>query len=179
MKGVVFNLLNEMVEERFGFEAWESLLEATGSDGVFVATESYPDEELLALVGAASEATGIAVPDLVRAFGTYMVPRFREHYPKFFEDHTHLRSFLLTVDQVILVEVRKLMPDAGLPEFADEDDDDEDDLTMIYRSPRKLCALAEGLIDGSATAFGTEYELVHDVCMHKGADHCRLEMRFH
>ena len=100
MKGIVFNLLNEMVEERFGFEPWEEMLEAVGSDGVFVATESYPDEVLMGLVAAASGKTNIPQADLVRAFGEFMVPAFRRSYPVFFEDHVRLKDFLLTVDRV-------------------------------------------------------------------------------
>ena len=55
MKGIVFNILNEMVEEQFGMAAWDGLLDAVGSEGIYVATETYPDEELLALVAAAEQ----------------------------------------------------------------------------------------------------------------------------
>lgn len=175
MKGIVFNILNEMVEEKFGMEAWDGLLQTTDLDGIYVATETYPDEELLALVGAAESATGIDATTLVRTFGEYMVPKFAASYPVFFENQTNLKSFLLTVDQVIHTEVRKLYPEAGLPEF-DYQDPDDNELVMIYRSPRKLCALAEGLIAGSANHFEQNYTLIHDVCMHKGSDHCDLRI---
>ncbi len=175
MKGIVFCLLNEMVEEQFGLEAWDDLLDAVGTDGVYVATETYDDAELLALVAAAEKATGIAAADLVRQFGAYMIPHFAKNYATFFENQTSLKAFLLSVDQVIHVEVRKLYPDAGLPTF-DYEDEQDNELTMIYKSPRKLCALAEGLIAGSAAHFGEQYELRHDICMHKGDDHCALHM---
>ena len=175
MKGIVFNILNEMVEKEFGMEAWDHLLNETDLDGVYVATATYPDEELMKLVAAASEATAIPVVPLVRSFGEFMVPKFAERYPVFFENQSCLKSFLLTVDEVVHVEVRKLYPEAGLPEFRYENRDDST-LTMLYRSPRKLCALAEGLIAGSATHFGQRYSLAHDVCMHNGSDHCALEL---
>ena len=175
MKGIVFNLLNEMVEEQFGLEAWDTLLDRTGLDGIYVATETYADEELLSLVTAAEATTKIPVQKLVRAFGEYMVPKFAQHYPVFFEGQTNLKAFLLTVDQVIHVEVRKLYPEAGLPEFEYEDEQDNT-LTMQYRSPRKLCALAEGLIAGSAKHFSQRYEMQHDICMHNGEDHCSLKL---
>ncbi len=177
MKGIVFNLLNTMVEEQFGFEAWDAVLDKAGSDGIFVATETYEDEALLGLVAAASELTEIPAADLVRAFGRYMIPAFAEHYSVFFEGHTDLREFLLTVDGVIHVEVRKLYPEAGLPEF-NYDASDTSKLTMLYKSPRKLCALAEGLIQGSAEHFKQSCQINHEVCMHKGNDHCALELDF-
>lgn len=178
MKGVVFNLLNDMVERKYGLEAWDALLSSTGLDGIYVATESYPDAELYALVGAASEMTSIDAADLVREFGRHMIPSFVRQYPVFFRDGMRLKDFLLTIDQVVHVEVSKLFPDAGLPEFR-YSDDAPDQLVMLYRSPRKLCGLAEGLIDGAASHFGEQYSLDHQVCMHHGDDHCELRLKFH
>ena len=177
MKGVVFNLLNELVEEKFGFVAWENMLEAAGSDGVFIEAETYPDELVVNLVTAANKLTDTPVPDLLRTFGEFMAPAFARNYPVFFENQDSLKSFLLTVDRVIHVEVRKLYPEAHLPEFNYRDEQDNE-LTMLYKSPRKLCHLAEGLIAGCAKHFDQPYELKHEVCMHKGSDECRLELQF-
>ena len=88
----------------------------------------------------------------------------------------NLKDFLLTVDRVIHVEVRKLHPGAILPQF-DYVDEADNELTMIYSSPRKMCMLAEGLITGAAKHFETEYTLEHSQCMHDGADNCRLHLK--
>ncbi len=176
MKGIIFNYLGEMVEEEFGLEAWDALLQKTGLSGEFVSSETYPDEDLMALVAAAHEATGIETRELVRSFGRFMLPNFRQQNPQFFEGHTTLKSFLLSVDRVIHVEVRKLHPGAVLPEF-DYADEDDSELTMYYTSPRKLCFLAEGLIDASAEHFNTRYEIEHSECMHDGADKCTLKIK--
>lgn len=176
MKGIIFNYLGEMVEEQFGLEAWDALLAKTGLDGQFIASETYPDEQLMSLVAAANEATGIDSKDLVRAFGQFMLPHFKATNPQFFEGQSDLKSFLLTVDRVIHVEVRKLHPGSVLPEFS-YDDESDSELTMHYTSPRKLCFLAEGLIQGSAEHFNTQYELDHSQCMHDGADFCTLKIK--
>jgi len=176
MKGAIFNMLEEMVEQEFGLEVWDSLLEATEQDGVYLSTESYPDEMLVALVVAAHEKSGIPVNDLVRSFGEFIFPRFYQQNQQFFKPEMTLKDFLLTVDQVIHVEVRKLHPDAGLPQF-DYVDEDDNELTMVYSSPRKMCMLAEGLISGAATHFETECTLTHDQCMHDGAESCRLHLK--
>lgn len=178
MKGVVFNILNEMIEEKLGLEAWDTLLQATGEDGLYVATESYHDDRLLSLLGATSEHTNIDVDSLVFSFGEYMLPYFAAHYPRFFENQFSLKTFLLTVDDVIHGEVRKLFPNANLPSFEYEELGDQH-LTMLYSSPRKLCRLAEGLISGSAKHFHQEYTLDHQSCMHQGHARCRLELTFH
>ncbi len=175
MKGVVFTLLNEMVEEQFGLEAMDTLLTNAGLEGCYISTETYPDEELFLLVEEASKLTGIDANDLVRSFGEFMLPHFHKNYPTFFEEGMNLKSFLLTVDRVIHVEVKKLFPEAGLPEFNYIDENDNQ-LTMIYSSPRKLCMLAEGLIAGSAKHFNTQYSLIHDECMHDDKDACHLHI---
>ncbi len=176
MKGVVFNLLEDMVEKNFGVEVWDALLDETGQDGVYVSSESYPDEMLFALVVAAHEKSGIPINDLVRAFGEFLFPQFYKDNQEFFKPGLTLKSFLLLVDRVIHVEVRKLHPDAGLPQFEYVDEDDSE-LTMIYTSPRKLCMLAEGLIAGAAMHFDEDYTLTHDKCMHDGEASCELHLK--
>ena len=178
MKGIVYNLLNEFVEESFGLDTWDELIEVTtpASNGVYTSVELYPDSELLAYVGAISERTGTAPAEVVRLFGQYMLSRFAGIHPEFFEGHT-IKSFLKSVHDVIHVEVEKLHPDVMLPNFTYEDPD-EDRLVMHYHSPRKLCHLAEGLIAGCSQHFGVEVELSHDTCMHDGAEHCVLALRF-
>jgi hypothetical protein len=109
-------------------------------------------------------------------FGNYMLGRFADIHPEFFADHT-AKSFLKSVHDVIHVEVRKLHPDVVLPEFTYEDPADNA-LVMHYHSPRKLCQLAEGLIEGAAKQFDIEVSIKHDICMHDGADHCELGLVF-
>lgn len=176
MKGVVFDMLRDMVEEHYGLEGWQAVLEESGSDGLYLSTETYDDDELLGLVNAASVVSGVVVNDLVFAFGRFMVGEFYKRFPGYFDASPSLLDFLLSVDQVIHTEVRKLYPDAQLPEFR-YDQTDAEQLVMEYRSPRKLCRLAEGLIDGSAHFFKQNYQLDHSVCMHKGDDCCRLAIR--
>ncbi|MEM7079376.1 MAG: heme NO-binding domain-containing protein [Pseudomonadota bacterium] len=178
MKGVVFTMFGELVEEQFGFDVWDELIEVTEppSKGIYIATDVYPDEELLAYVAALSARAGVPSNQLVYAFGEYMLGRFKDSHPEFFSGHD-LSSFLQSVHQVIHVEVKKLHADAVLPTFTYEDNGPQE-LVMIYQSPRKLCALAEGLISASATHFGQQLSCQHETCMHDGASHCRLKLSF-
>lgn len=176
MKGMVFDMLRDMVEEHYGLQGWDAVLERAGSDGLYISTQTYPDEELIGLVVAATDVTGRDANDLVFAFGEYMVTEFYKRFPVFFDRSHGLIDFLLSVDRMVHVEVRKLYPDAGLPSFS-YTDRAEHEVTMHYRSTRKLCRLAEGLISGSARHFGEVYELNHSPCMHEGADHCSLHIR--
>lgn len=178
MKGVVFNIFSDLVSDKFGLETWDTLIERTqpGSAAIYTSAEVYPDEELVAYVTTLSEITGTAAPDLIRAFGQYMMHKFKALHPEFFEDH-NAKSFLKSVHDVIHVEVKKLHPDSLLPTFEYECDGD-DELTMIYSSPRKLCHLAEGLVGGASEIFEQPISISHSACMHDGAEKCRMELKF-
>lgn len=178
MKGIIFNVFNRLVEEKFGLETWDALIQETRpqSKGAYTSAGTYSDAELFAFVGALSKKTGMPVADLVKAFGEYTLHALARAHPIFFH-HTSLKPFLQSIHSVIHVEVRKLYPDAGLPEISYEDPS-PDELVMRYRSPRKLCVLAEGLIQGAAQHFKESVSISHPQCMHRSDPECRLELRF-
>ncbi|MBP0047376.1 heme NO-binding domain-containing protein [Marinobacterium sp. AK62] len=176
MKGVVFNILEEMVLEEKGMEAWNEILSRTqAASGVYTSAISYPDEELFALVGTVSDYLEIPAQSVVKAFGEYMFGALAERYPVFIERCPDLFSFLDSIDSVIHVEVNKLYQNPGLPRIRCERTA-EHQLLMYYFSERKLCMLAEGLTFGAARRYGDTVEIRHRQCMHDGADQCVLEV---
>lgn len=180
MKGVIFNELQKMVTEKYGPDAWDTILDETTlqtPSGAFLGPQTYPDQDLLALVATASRMTGIAVPELVRAFGRYLFADLAKLYPAFVPRGSTAKSFLTTVDRVIHVEVRKLHPGAVLPSFEYEDPG-EGRLVMTYRSARKLCPLAQGLIEGVGDYYEERIDQAHPACMLRGDPACRFELTF-
>jgi Haem-NO-binding len=176
VKGVVFNLLEQLVARDFGEDTWDALLDASGVDGVYTSLGSYADEDFVKLVGAASEALAMPADDVVVWFGRNALPLFAERYPMLFEPHDSTRSFVLTLNDIIHPEVRKLYPGADVPEF--DFDVREGVLVMGYRSPRKLCSFAEGLLLGTADHFGERLVIEQPVCMKRGDAECVLEIAF-
>ena len=53
MKGVVFNLLEEVVSSEFGEDTWDGLIDAAEVEGAYTSLGSYDDGDLGSLVGAA------------------------------------------------------------------------------------------------------------------------------
>lgn len=177
MKGIVFNLLEQVVTDEHGEDAWDKVLDAAGLEGVYAAVGSYPDEQFMALVGAACDLLAQEPDDLVRWFGTRAMPLFSARYPSFFEGHTSARSFVLTLNDVIHPEVRKLFPGADVPNFH-FDTPDETTVELGYVSSRKLCSFAEGLVEGAATHFGETVAIHQTECMKRGDDRCVLVCKF-
>lgn len=177
MKGIIFNLVEEVVRDRYGEDAWDDLLDAAGLDGAYTSLGSYPDEQLQRLVGAASVALGLPADDVVRTLGEAAIPLLADRYPFFFAPHSSTVSFLLTLNDIIHPEVRKLYPGADVPTFGFEESSD-DSLTLRYHSDRKLCALAEGFVLGAAAHFGERAEITQPDCMLRGDEDCLLRCSF-
>ena len=177
MKGIVFNLLEEIVSRDHGEDVWDQLLAAAELDGSYTSLGSYSDQDLMRLVAAASSALGTPPDEIVRWFGRSALPLFADRYPQFFEPHTSTRSFVLTLNRVIHPEVRKLYPGADVPVF-DFDASSDEVLVMGYVSPRKMCAFAEGLIEGAAAHYGEQAAIEQPQCMVRGDEKCVLEISF-
>ena len=177
MKGIIFNLVEEAVTAEHGEDAWDDLLDQAGVEGSYTSLQLYPDEELTALVVAGSELLGVEPADLARWLGHEAALGLAERYPHFFEPHPSTRPFLLTLNDVIHPEVRKLYPDASPPDFEFEEMPDGA-LVMTYSSRRRLCDLATGMIAGAATHYGETATVTHDACMKHGAPSCVLTVSF-
>lgn len=176
MKGIVFNLLEEVVSNSYGDAAWDHLLDAAGLDGAYTSLGSYSDDEIFALVKVASDTLALPQDDVLRWFGRQAMPLLAARYPAFFANHADPRSFLLTLNSIIHPEVRKLYPGAQTPVF-DFDTSLSDLLAIGYNSPRRLCALAEGFMQGAAEYYGQRADIVQTECMHHGAERCLFHVR--
>ncbi|MEM6261707.1 MAG: heme NO-binding domain-containing protein [Bacteroidota bacterium] len=155
MKGMVFTEFLEMVEDRFGFEVADKIVEnaTLDSKGVYSAVGTYDHQEMVNLVVELSKETQVQVPDLLYVYGKHLFERFSEGYSVFFKNmQGGAFGFLKGIDNYIHVEVRKLYPDAELPGF-DISQPDDRTLEMVYSSERKLGDFALGLIDGCLQHF--------------------------
>jgi len=177
LKGIVFNLLEQLVTREYGEDTWDSLLESARVDGIYTSLGSYEDADLSQLVDAASAALDTPPDDIVRWFGRNALPMFAESYPHLFAAHTSARTFVLTLNDIIHPEVRKLYPGADVPEFEFESAADGR-LLMGYRSARKMCSFAEGLLDGAAEHYGESLTIEQPKCMKRGDERCLIELEF-
>jgi hypothetical protein len=177
VKGIVFNLLEETVTAEFGPAVWEQLLEAAGSEGVYTSLGTYPDSEVQTMVMAAAMKLGKSPAEVLRWFGKAAMPLLIERYPAFVERQPTLRAMLLSVNGIIHPEVMKIYPGAVVPVFEFKEAEDGG-LLMGYRSPRRLCALAEGFTQGAAAHYGQAIEFTHRKCVHRGDTECLCHIAF-
>lgn len=176
MKGIIFNLLEDVVTAQYGEEAWDDLLDATGLTGAYTSLGSYPDAEIEKLVLASADALKMPPNEILRWFGRKAMPLLATRYPTFFNEHRTTLSFVLSVNEIIHPEIRKLYAGAHCPNFRFEQTPDGN-LLMGYNSPRKLCALAQGFIEGASDHFDETIDVTHPECMHRGDAKCLISIR--
>ncbi len=177
MKGIVFNLLEEIVQQTYGEDTWDDLLEKATLDGAYTSLGNYPDEHLGRLVSVTAQALDMSPEAVVCWVGREALPLMAVRFPSFFTPHDDTRSFVLTLNSIIHPEVRKLYPGADVPEFG-FDTSSPDTLIMRYNSARKMCAFARGLIEGAAAYYGEQAEFHQSQCMHRGDRECIFEIAF-
>ncbi|MBU1664869.1 MAG: heme NO-binding domain-containing protein [Gammaproteobacteria bacterium] len=159
MKGMIFTEFMEMVEVTWSLDMVDTLIVRSNvaSGGAYTSVGSYPHEEMIALVGALSQETGIAAPDLIRTFGQHLFGRFALAYPRFLQGISGSFPFLTGIENVIHAEVRKLYPDAEPPTF--EVKTTADGLILTYYSEHPFADLAHGLIEGCVAHFSETIEV--------------------
>ncbi len=175
VKGIIFNLVEDVVSQENGPDAWDELLDAADVHGAYTAVGSYDDAQLVAIVNAAAESGGSSPDDVMRHVGRQSLHILAERFPEFFELHSSVRTLLPSLNSVIHPEVRKLYPGANPPHFGFAEQPDGA-ILMDYYSERPMCALAEGLTLGSGDHFGENLSITQTQCTKLGADHCTLRI---
>lgn len=79
------------------------------SGGAYTSVDTYSDEEMVALVVALSDLTGISLEDLLRTYGEYALEPLVQVYPDSVKDGTTLKIFLRNVHAIVHAEVKKIV----------------------------------------------------------------------
>lgn len=149
MKGLVFVHFLEIVENEYGFEIADEIIESSNlaTKGAYTTVGTYDHKELLQLVRKLSQKTQIPVNNLLETLGNKMFKVLSLRYPGFTENMDDVFTLLQNIENIIHVEVKKLYQDAELPQFQHKFLN-KNQLELIYSSPRSFSSLAKGLIQG-------------------------------
>lgn len=178
MKGVVFTEFMDMVEEVFSADLLDDIIELSDlpNGGAYTSVGTYDHQEIVRMAVNLSEKVDIPVPQLLEVFGKHLFGRFTQMYPNFFEDVTEMFTFLKNIDSYIHVEVKKLYPEAELPRFYHQQED-EKTLHMFYLSSRHFEDLAIGLIKGCMTFFKVDAEISHIPDTYEGNEAVKITIK--
>lgn len=177
MKGIVFNLLYDVICREYGEDFLDGILEKSGATGIYTLLGDYDEQELLALADAASATLGIPCSEFFRWFGRAALPLLAGRYPIFFGVHSSARTFIPTLGDVLHWKTKKILPPSEEPDF-DSEDSATGALRLTCRSSRMLCDLTIGLMEGAAGYYGEDVVTDHERCMQRGDDRCVFDLRF-
>ena len=175
--GIIFNLLEEAVTRRFGAGAWAEML-ATVDVGGYLPFDRYPDDEFFRLLGALPVNSEMDAEERLRWFGRAAVPLLAERYPLIFAPHQSAESFLLTLNAILHPGGPPAEVEAGPLDLEILEVDPPGGLVLGYRSVRRLCALAEGFVTGTADYYGEHVQIHQPRCMLHGDERCALVVTF-
>ncbi len=146
-----------MVEQRHGYELVDRILTTTNltSGGIYTAVGTYPAAEMEALLQTLAAETGTSLPIWLNVFGHHLFGVFTRYYAHFLTGVSGTFDLLQQIEGYIHVEVRKLYPDAELPQFVTSRPE-ADTLEMLYRSERRLSDLACGLMEAAFAHYGEQ-----------------------
>lgn len=176
MKGVIFNVVQDVVEENFGLDFWDDAVDLAGISGSYTSLGSYDDAEMMALVGAIAELARVSQADVLVLAGRAGFAGLASRHAELLSGLGGWREVLDRLDGIIHPEVRKIYPDSDVPSFDASGTSGGGPVHLLYESKRNLCRLAEGLVLGLGDWFETELDVSHVSCAHRGDEACRLEV---
>jgi hypothetical protein len=173
MHGLIHTEMAHFIKHQRGPNFWLKVLErAQLADRLYLQIGSYPDEEIQATVAAAAEMMEISVDDLMEEFGFFLLPQLIESYCSYVDPKWKTLELLLNTEQTIHRVVR-LKDKFAAPPRLKFSQIGENSLLLDYDSPRKMQAVARGMIKGVADWYG-ERVSIREISSPSGG--CQLEI---
>lgn len=182
MHGLIFVTWEKYLLERFGNALLNSYRAAIGETPATspLASRIYDDATLLAGVGEAVKLTRLPADTLLRDYGRYfMLNGLTSHRCAYLLSQVHSGSELLLIMRDAHAQMRRTPDSITPPLFRYETNSlRRNTFTLVYDSPRQLCAVLLGAIEGAAERYGEQVQIIERTCMRQGAAACRFEVYF-
>jgi len=177
MHGFIFSEIQSYVTTNLGAETWRALLQEAGlGSKVYEKFFEYPDEEAVTIVSTASKMTGNSVPAILEDFGRFLGPHLLKAYRPLIDSSWGTLEFLENTEETIHKVVRSRNRQAHPPAL-NWRRTAPDEVTLDYKSGRKMCFVAKGIAQGVADDYGDAVVIEEDSCMHEGDDVCRIRVK--
>src|SRR5579864_6713505 len=181
MHGLIFMTWEKYLAERFGhpfLSTYRAAIGETHTD-LPLANRLYDDATLVAGVTAASELTGLPVDTLLREYGRYFILNgLTGHLCTYLLTQVHSSRDLLLMMRDAHARLRHTLEGVAPPLFTYEASSRSNEVVLIYDSPRHLCSVLRGAIEGAAERYGEQVRVIERTCMKRGAPVCRFQARF-
>lgn len=158
MKGIIFSEFLELVEDKFGLDVCQNMLDENQDEGVYTTVGTYDHKALIKLIMTLSKLTGISAEDLQVVYGESIFNTLYNSMPGLEGKALSTFDFIEKVEDYIHIEVKKLYPDANPPTFKFIAVS-EMEMVMDYISARCMSHVCLGLIKGCSHHFNQELDI--------------------
>ena len=171
MKGIVFTEFLELVEDKFGLEVVDEIISKSQlkSKAIYTSVGTYDFSEMLQLLQHLSENTGISTDKLLLVYGEHFFSVLKKNYSGLIKNFKDPIEMLSSIEKHIHVEVKKIYPDAELPNFETVEKTNTS-LIMIYRSSRAMHHFGLGLMNKTFEHFNASANIVLEKIKEDGTE---------
>lgn len=171
MKGVVFTEFLQLVEDKYGLEIVDNIIEKSQlpSKGVYTAVGTYNFSEMLTLLTHLSEHAKLSIDQLLQVYAEHFFCVLASSYPGLIQKYKDPIDMLASIENHIHVEVLKIYPDAELPTFEILEKTNRS-LIMIYRSSRAMYYFGLGLMNKTFEHFNSRAEIIMEKLKDDGTE---------
>jgi Haem-NO-binding len=119
---------------------------------------------------------GQPLPRFLEEFGEALAPELLALHPGLVRPEWKTLDVLMNAEEVIHAVVRRRNPEAKPPvlrcaRFSDNE------VQLVYASPRQLCEIAKGIVRGLAKHYQETISITDQACMHVGDPFCAIQIR--
>ena len=176
MKGIIFTEFIDLVEDKFGLEVVDKILDNVGDEGAYTAVGSYDHKLLVKLIIELSKITDLPADQLQQVFGKSVFNNLYSTLPHSasLAECKNSFQFVRLVEDYIHIEVKKLYPDANPPKF-EFISESETELVFDYKSARCMSNVCLGLVQGCADHFDEQLDISMSE-QSKDSSHVRFQL---
>lgn len=154
MYGIFHVEIQHYIETQFGRDLWTATLKRAGlKNRIYMTVSTYLDSEVTALITAASELTGTPAETLFEDFGVSLAPSLMSTYAPLIDTKWTMADLVLNLEDAVYRMIRTRSPGAHPPRMKFERTGPRQ-LSLHYDSPRRMPALALGILKGIAAYYG-------------------------
>lgn len=174
MNGMVFAEIGNFARSRLGVEAWRDIERLAGVPSrIYYRVADYPDEEAFALLSALSAALQEPVAVTLESLGEFIVPDLLRMARSWIKPAWKTLELIANTESTIHEVLRSEGSQTNPPRLQCRRAGPQE-VVVTYDSPRKMCALAKGIIHGLGRHYQERIAIAEPTCMLRGDPACQL-----
>lgn len=183
MHGLIFVTWEKYLDDRFGADLLYAYRNQIGETPASrpLANHVYDDATLLAGLSAASTLTKTPADALLYEYGRYFILNgLTSRLCAYLLNQVHNARELLLAMRDAHNQIHHASTEGVSPPLFEYEpvSGDPNGLILHYDSPRHLCSLLHGSIEGSAIRYGEQVTIDETSCMKRGAPVCTFRLHF-